>query len=94
MTGQLLSHGDDGGFVHCVICGGDAAGPCARCRNPICGDCCVLTEGTAGKWAICVRCDARGGRKVASGWWAVAVWLVAPLLLLGALLALLVWLFG
>jgi hypothetical protein len=54
----------------------------------------VLTEGSAGKWAICLRCDRRGGRGVGRGWSAVALWLVAPLLILALLLALLVWLFG
>jgi hypothetical protein len=94
MSSQLRAHGDDGGYVHCTICGGDAAGPCGRCRNPVCGNCCVLTEGTSGKWAICLRCDQRGGRKITSGWWGVAVWLIAPLAALVVLLAFLGWLFG
>lgn len=91
---QLASHDDGGGFIHCALCGGDAAGPCARCRKPVCGDCCVLTEGTAGKWAICLDCDRRGGRKIDSGWYSVALWLIAPLLVLAGVLALLVWSFG
>lgn len=91
---QLMSHGDSGGFVHCVLCGGDAAGPCARCKRPVCGDCCVLTEGHAGRWAICLNCDRKGGRNVRSGWWTVAVWLLLPIGVLVALLALLVWIFG
>jgi hypothetical protein len=94
MTGQLISHGNGGGFVHCVICGGDAAGPCARCRNPVCGNCCVLTTGTAGKFAICVACERRGGRDARSGWFALSAWLVLPIVVLVVLLGLLMWLFG
>lgn len=92
--GQLLTHGDDGGFFHCVICGGDAAGPCARCRRPVCGDCCVLTEGTAGKWAICTRCDRHGGRRTHRAWWPVAIWCGLPVLALVILLMLLNLIFG
>lgn len=91
---QLISHGDGGGFIHCTICGGDAAGPCARCRKPVCGDCCVLTEGTAAQWAICLDCDHRGGRQINAGWFSVALWLVAPLVLLACILAALLWWFG
>lgn len=90
----LLTHGDGGGFIHCVICGGDAAGPCARCRNPVCGDCCVLTEGTAGTWAICLRCEKRSGRGLGAGWWVAGFWLVLPLLVLTGLLLILWWAFG
>jgi hypothetical protein len=91
---QLISHDDGGGFVHCVLCGGDAAGPCARCRRPVCGDCCVLTEGNANRWAICLSCDRKGGRDVRSGWWLVGMWLALPLVALCALLLILWWLFG
>jgi hypothetical protein len=91
---QLISQGDGGGFVHCVLCGADAAGPCARCRRPVCGDCCVLSEGNANRWAICLTCDRRGGRNVRSGWWIVGAWLLAPLFILAGLLWLLVTVFG
>jgi hypothetical protein len=64
-------------------------GPCARCRDPVCGDCCVLTEGGAKVWAICVTCDGRGGRSLRAGWIAVATWVLAPILGLAAILALL-----
>jgi hypothetical protein len=89
MTGQLQTHGDGGGFFHCVVCGGDAAGPCAKCRNPVCGDCCVLVDGTLGQWAICTRCEKRFGRNQSSGWRTLAPWLLAPIVLLVALLVVL-----
>jgi hypothetical protein len=92
MTGQLQSHGDGGGFIHCTLCGGDAAGPCARCRRPVCGNCCVLTEGTAGRWAICLDCDRRGGRNAQHGWWSLGAWLLIPIGVLAIVLALLMWL--
>jgi hypothetical protein len=91
MTGQLLTHGDDGGFITCGLCGADAAGPCARCRTPVCGDCCVLTEGSSTPWAICLRCDRRGGRNIGSGWWLLAYWALGPLLALALLLLALHW---
>jgi hypothetical protein len=93
MSGTLLSHGDGGGFIHCVICRGDAAGPCARCRNPVCGDCCVLVDGSAGKWALCLRCERREGHTMRSAWWSLSIWLVTPLLILIALLLVMNWAF-
>ena len=36
MSGQLQTVSDDGP-ARCAICGAEAAGPCARCRNPTCG---------------------------------------------------------
>lgn len=92
MSGALQTSGDGGGFVTCGVCGADAAGPCARCRIPLCGDCCVLTEGGAGPWAVCKRCARRGGNSLGRGWRSLAPWLVAPLIVLSALLALLHWL--
>lgn len=86
--------GDGGGFEHCVGCGALAAGPCARCRNPVCGNCCVLTEGGAGVWAICLPCDRRGGRSLRSGWWTVLAWLAAPIVGLVVLITVVYWLFG
>jgi hypothetical protein len=70
------------------MCGAEAAGPCARCRNPTCGDCSVLTEGGAKLWAICLRCEKRGGKTLAPGWVIVAAWLVGILAVLGGLVAL------
>lgn len=83
-------HGDDG-FEHCVHCGALAAGPCARCRLPICGGCCVLTERGAGVWAICTSCDSRGGRDLRRAWFTVIGWILGPLLVLLAAVLLLSW---
>jgi hypothetical protein len=80
--GSLQHGGDGGGFEHCVRCGALAAGPCARCRRPVCGDCCVLTEGGATVWAICLACDKGGGRDLRRGWLVVLGWLLGPILLL------------
>lgn len=94
MSGALISHDDDGGFVHCASCGALAAGPCARCRKPLCGDCCVITTGGAGRWAICRDCDETRGRSLKSGWMTVLGWLVKPMLALIGLYVVLYWLFG
>ena len=59
-----------------------AVGPCARCRNPICGDCCVLTTGGTQTWAICLGCDRKTGRSLSAGWRTVLGWLLAPMLVL------------
>jgi hypothetical protein len=91
---DLQSAGDGDGFEHCVTCGALAAGPCARCGRPTCGDCCVLTEGGASMWAVCKRCDKRGGRSLRSGWGAALTWILVPILALAALVALLEWAFG
>jgi hypothetical protein len=82
MSGSLTSYGDDGGFVHCVSCGALAAGPCARCRKPVCGDCCVLTTGGATPWAICHDCEGVGGGSLHRGWRLVLSWFLKPILLL------------
>jgi hypothetical protein len=87
VTGQLRTVSDEGP-APCVICGAEAAGPCARCRSPVCGDCCVLTEGGAKVWAICLRCERRGGSSLRSGWSLVAMWLLLPLLGLALVVAL------
>jgi hypothetical protein len=94
MSGALMSGGDDGGLVHCASCGALAAGPCARCRKPVCGDCCVLTSGGAQPWAVCHACNRSGGASLSRGWATVLGWLVKPMLLLLALYVLLYWLFG
>jgi hypothetical protein len=91
MSGQLQSHGD--GDARCVFCGSAAVGPCARCRKPICGDCCVLTTGGLTTFAICLRCQ-RGGASLSAGFRQVVWWVMVPILaLLGATIAL-EWLFG
>jgi hypothetical protein len=78
----LLQHDDGDGFERCSRCGGLAAGPCARCRAPVCGNCCVLTEGGAQPWAICLSCDKRGGRSMRRAWVSVIGWFAIPILLL------------
>jgi hypothetical protein len=85
---QLIGSGDGGGFEHCASCGALAAGPCARCRKPLCGDCCVITRHGAGTWAICLRCDRRGGRSLRGAWLGLLGWLVALLVALAALVML------
>ena len=92
---SLLTHGGDGGGLeHCYLCGALAAGPCARCALPVCGDCCVLTEGGASAWAVCTRCDSKGGRSLSAGWRAALVWLLLPIAGLVMLIAALEWAFG
>jgi hypothetical protein len=85
MAGQLIEAGDDSP-ARCAICGEEAVGPCARCKSPVCGDCCVLTEGGSKVWAVCLRCERRGGRSLRAGWITVLVWIAGPLLALAALL--------
>jgi hypothetical protein len=48
----------------------------------VCGDCCVLTEGGTRVWAICTRCDRRGGRSLRGGWSIVLGWILGPMILL------------
>jgi hypothetical protein len=94
MTGILQTSGDGGGFVHCALCGGLAAGPCARCKVPVCGDCCVLTEGSAQPWAICLNCNGRKGSSLSRSWLSLGLWLLMPLVALVVLIVLLQWAFG
>jgi hypothetical protein len=91
---QLHVSDEGGSFEHCVHCGALAAGPCARCHRPVCGDCCVLTEGGAHVWAVCVSCDRRGGRSLKSGWGVVIGWIAVPIVGLVFALVVLSWLFG
>jgi hypothetical protein len=92
MSGSLSSSGDDGGFVPCASCGALAAGPCARCRTPVCGDCCVLTTGGASPWAICKACERGGETSLRSGWLVVLGWFIKPILALLAGYIVLRWL--
>jgi hypothetical protein len=92
--GDLLHYDDGGSVARCVRCGAVAAGPCARCRSPVCGDCCVLTEGGAGTWAICLACARRGGRSLGGPWRTVLGWILLPIALLAAVVVLLQLLFG
>ena len=89
MSGALIPVDGGGSPARCLRCGAVAAGPCARCHEPVCGDCCVLTEGGARVWAICLSCVDRGGRSLDRGWLMVIGWIAAPILALVALVALL-----
>lgn len=94
MSGSLISSGGDGGgFVACTGCGELAAGPCARCRKPVCGDCSVLTSGGADLWAICLACERSGGASLSGGWRLVFGWFLKPMAALLVLYLLLRWLF-
>jgi hypothetical protein len=85
----LLQHADgSGGEATCKHCGAKAVGPCARCHSPVCGDCCVLTEGGQTVFAICLGCDKRGGRSLFSGWVLVLAWIGVPIAVLAAIVAL------
>ena len=94
MSGSLISQGDDGGFVPCASCGALAAGPCARCRKPVCGDCCVLTTGSATPWAICHACERNGGGSLRGNWSVVLGWFLKPIGALLLVYLLLRWLAG
>ena len=89
MTGAL-QHIDDDSGARCFRCGAEAAGPCASCHAPVCGDCSVLTEGGARVWAICLGCADRRGRNLSSRWGALLLWLAA----LFVALALVTWMVG
>jgi hypothetical protein len=89
-----LQHQDDSGPATCVHCGALAVGPCARCRAPVCGDCCALTEGGANVYAICLGCERRGGSSLGRAWLTVVGWVLLPILVLVALLLALGLLFG
>jgi len=93
MSGALILDGGGGGPVaRCVRCGAEAAGPCARCHEPVCGDCCVLTEGGARVWAICLSCEDRAGRSLRRGWAMVLGWIAVPIVVLALLVMVFEWL--
>lgn len=86
----MLQHRDDGGPVAaCVGCGIQAVGPCARCHAPLCGDCCIITEGGTKKWAICPTCAEGGAQSLTAGWVNVLMWICVPMVGLALLLWLL-----
>ena len=91
MSGQLIGTGGDGGGLARCACGSVAAGPCARCRIPLCGDCCVITQHGASPWAICRPCERRGGRSLRNAWLGLLLWLGLPLVGLALLVVLLAW---
>ena len=88
VTGHLVESGD-GPVARCALCGKPAAGPCARCRALVCGDCCTLTEGGMATWAICLRCERRGGASLRPAWIGLFGWLALLLVGLAAVAALL-----
>jgi hypothetical protein len=88
---SLMSSGD-GPVARCKLCERTAVGPCARCRAPVCGDCCELTEGGATIFAICLTCVKRGGRSLAPGWLGLLGWIaliILPLVGIAVVLAIL-----
>lgn len=79
---DLIANDDGPAPALCKHCSAEAVGPCARCHAPVCGDCCVLTEGGATTFAICLSCDRHGGRSLSSGWSTVLGWVLGPIALL------------
>ena len=90
VTSELALHGEEPD-ARCVHCGRLAVGPCARCDAPVCGNCCVLTDGGARTYAICVGCDGRGGRSLRRAWLTVATWVAGPLVALAVAVIFLAW---
>ena len=90
MSGALQTVGD-GGAARCVICHGEAIGPCARCRRPVCGDCCELVQGGGKPFAVCVSCE-RGAKRALGGLGGLAVWVLGVVLVVVAMGAALLWL--
>lgn len=76
---SLISSGE-GPVARCKLCERTAVGPCARCRAPVCGDCCELTEGGATTFAICLTCVRRGGASLAPAWLGLLGWIALILL--------------
>jgi hypothetical protein len=60
----------------------------------VCGDCCVLTEGSAQPWAICLNCNKRKGSSLSRSWLSLGLWLMGPIIALIALLVALQLIFG
>jgi hypothetical protein len=81
-----LQHIEDDG-ERCRLCGRLAAGPCASCHRPVCGDCCVLSDGGVKVWAICLTCERDGGRSMRRGWLGLVAWIGLVILALLALVA-------
>ncbi|MCX5743630.1 MAG: hypothetical protein NT062_14155 [Proteobacteria bacterium] len=73
--GSLLPAGGGAPDARCRLCGRTAVGPCARCRSPVCGDCCELTDGGATTFALCLTCVKRGGATLAPAWRDLLGWL-------------------
>jgi hypothetical protein len=80
----------DGPVARCKLCGAVAVGPCARCRTPVCGDCCTLTDGGATSFAVCHSCARSGGTSLARAWGGLLGWLMLIVFGLAAVAALIV----
>jgi hypothetical protein len=93
VTSELALHGEEPD-ARCVHCGALAIGPCARCDAPVCGDCCVLTDGGARTYAICIGCEKRAGRSLRRAWLMVATWIAGPLVALALAVLALAWISG
>lgn len=91
MSGGLIHYGDDAP-ARCSFCSANAAGPCATCARPVCGDCCTLTEGGVRTWAVCLECDRKKGRSLTGAWASFLKFIGAILLGLFAVVALMSWL--
>jgi hypothetical protein len=89
----ILRHHDGDSFVRCYLCGGDAAGPCMKCRRSVCGNCCVLVQGVATPWAVCTVCEGSDAPKV-GGWRGLGLFFGKIVLVLIVLIAFLAWLAG
>ena len=87
---SLQQSGDDP-VTRCTFCSEMAAGPCASCKKPVCGDCSTLTEGGAKLWAICLDCDRRGGRSLRAPWIGLLLWMLGLLVALALLVGMLGW---
>jgi hypothetical protein len=85
MSGLVPVGGDDP-VARCA-CGRVAAGPCARCRRPTCGDCCELVTGGATTFAVCLTCMKRGV-SLLGAWGGLLLWLGLLVVALGAIAAL------
>jgi len=84
-----LMSSDDPPDARCSHCGAIAAGPCAGCRRPTCGDCCELVDGGASTFAVCLACVKRGGRSMRGVYAGFVLWLGGIILALAAVAALL-----
>ncbi len=82
-----LMSSDDGPVARCKLCGKVAVGPCATCRAPVCGDCCVLTDGGATTFAVCHRCARDDGASLSSAWAGLLGWIALIVLGLAAVSA-------
>lgn len=54
----------------------------------------MLTTGGITTFAICLRCERRGGQSLAAAWRRVLGWILLPMLALLFVLVVVYWLFG